>query len=294
MGYTKLGIMERKILLKKDFPEALQEIPKAPEELFLLGEIPKAEIYLGIVGTRKNSHYGEEVTEKIIEELSFLLKEQLVTVSGLAYGIDTIVHRTSLKNNIRTIAVPGSGLDSKVLYPKENQKLAEEIIKKQGALISEFDWEQPPAPYTFPQRNRIIAGLSRGILVIEAPEKSGALITANFALEFNREVFAVPGPIFSENSKGTNKLIKEGAIPVTRGQDILEAWGVDFEKNQDSKEINLEGLEDQIWQKLTEPLEKDRLIQELKMPSQEILPALAFMEIKGLIKNSNGKIYRNR
>ena len=283
--------MEKREIIKENYPESLQEIPKTPEKLFVIGEIPEAEIYLGIVGTRKNSHYGKEVTEKIIEELSSLLGDQIVTVSGLAYGIDTIVHKASIKNNIRTIAIPGSGLDKKVLYPKENHNLADEIIKNGGALISEFTWDYPASTYTFPQRNRIIAGLSRGVLVIEAPEKSGALITANFALDFNREVFAVPGPIFSENSKGTNKLIKEGAIPVTCGKDILEAWGIDFE--EEKGEILLEGMEKEIWEILSEPTEKDLIIQKIGRPTSEISSAVALMEIKGLIKSSGGKIYRN-
>src|SRR3989344_3510952 len=280
--------MEKREIIKENYPESLQEIPKTPEKLFVIGEIPEAEIYLGIVGTRKNSHYGKEVTEKIIEELSSLLGDQIVTVSGLAYGIDTIVHKASIKNNICTIAIPGSGLDKKVLYPKENHNLADEIIKNGGALISEFTWDYPASTYTFPQRNRIIAGLSRGVLVIEAPEKSGALITANFALDFNREVFAVPGPIFSENSKGTNKLIKEGAIPVTCGKDILEAWGIDFE--EEKGEILLEGMEKEIWEILSEPIEKDLIIQKLGRPTSEISSAIALMEIKGLIKSSGGKI----
>ena len=283
--------MEKREIIKENYPESLQEIPKTPEKLFVIGEIPEAEIYLGIVGTRKNSHYGKEVTEKIIEELSNLLGDQIVTVSGLAYGIDTIVHKASIKNNIRTIAIPGSGLDKKVLYPKENHNLADEIIKNGGALISEFTWDYPASTYTFPQRNRIIAGLSRGVLVIEAPEKSGALITANFALDFNREVFAVPGPIFSENSKGTNKLIKEGAIPATCGKDILEAWGIDFE--EEKGEILLEGMEKEIWEILSEPTEKDLIIQKIGRPTSEISSAVALMEIKGLIKSSGGKIYRN-
>ena len=283
--------MEKREIIKENYPESLREIPKTPEKLFVIGEIPEAEIYLGIVGTRKNSHYGKEVTEKIIEELSNLLGDQIVTVSGLAYGIDTIVHKASIKNNIRTIAIPGSGLDKKVLYPKENHNLADEIIKNGGALISEFTWDYPASTYTFPQRNRIIAGLSRGVLVIEAPEKSGALITANFALDFNREVFAVPGPIFSENSKGTNKLIKEGAIPVTCGKDILEAWGIDFE--EEKGEILLEGMEKEIWEILSEPTEKDLIIQKIGRPTSEISSAVALMEIKGLIKSSGGKIYRN-
>jgi len=256
--------MEKREIIKENYPESLQEIPKTPEKLFVIGEIPEAEIYLGIVGTRKNSHYGKEVTEKIIEELSSLLGDQIVTVSGL---------------------------DKKVLYPKENHNLADEIIKNGGALISEFTWDYPASTYTFPQRNRIIAGLSRGVLVIEAPEKSGALITANFALDFNREVFAVPGPIFSENSKGTNKLIKEGAIPVTCGKDILEAWGIDFE--EEKGEILLEGMEKEIWEILSEPTEKDLIIQKIGRPTSEISSAVALMEIKGLIKSSGGKIYRN-
>ncbi len=160
---------------------------------------------LGVVGTRKCSNYGKQACEKIVAELAGY---NFVIVSGLALGIDAISHKTALANNMKTIGVLGCGLKSEVFYPKTNYRLSQEIVEKGGCVISEFPYAMNPLRWTFLQRNRIIAGLSRGTFVVEAPEKSGALITANFATDYNRDVFALPGSIFSENSAGTNNLDK--------------------------------------------------------------------------------------
>lgn len=274
----------------KQFPKSLREIPSPPKELYLIGELPDEDkIWLAVVGTRKFSTYGKEACEKII---SGLKGYGFVIVSGLALGIDSIAHRASLNNSIPTIAVPGSGLNDKVLHPHSHLKLSREIAEAGGCLLSEFPWDMPAGIHTFPQRNRIIAGLCRGTLVIEAPEKSGALITSGFALEFNRDVFAVPGSIFNENSKGANKLIKMGAAPITCAEDILDAFDIPHDGENLKLNLNFSPLEEKILNALIEPIPKDDLIRKLGLPASEINPTITMMTINGVIKQSGGEIYR--
>lgn len=283
--------MQRRVLKLKQYPKLLQEIPSPPEELYVIGELPSEDlIWLAVVGTRKFSNYGKDACEKIINGLKGY---NFVIVSGLALGIDSIAHRAAIENNIPTIAVPGSGLDEKVIHPHSHKKLAQDIVNAGGALVSEFPWDMPAGIHTFPQRNRIIAGLCRGTLVIEAREKSGAGITANFSLDFNRDVFSVPGSIFNENSKGTNKLIKAGAIPVTSTDDIFDAF--DIPREGDNLKLNLPNLsplEQKIIDVLIEPITKDDLIRKLSRPAIEINPTLTIMQLNGYIKESNGEIRR--
>lgn len=262
-----------------------------PEEMYLIGELPPPDdyIYLAVVGTRKFSNYGKEACQKIIGGLKGY---NFAIVSGLALGIDAIAHRAALDAGLKTIAIPGSGLDFSVLHPRTNHRLAEEIIKNGGALLSEFDWEEPAGLHTFPQRNRIIAGISRATLVIEAPERSGALITANFSLDFNRDVFAAPGSIFSENSKGTNKLIKQGAVPISSADDILDAFDIAREGENLKINLPLSPIEEKIISALNGPMNKDDLIRKLKMPATEINSILTMMQLNNLIKESGGEIYR--
>jgi len=205
-----------------EYPRILKEIYDPPQGIYIRGNI---EILnksgLAVVGTRKATAYGIKATEEIIKNLP----PGLVIVSGLALGIDTVAHRAALKKNIPTIAVLGSSVDDQSIYPRENAKLAYEIIAKGGAIISEYEPPSPPQKQNFPARNRIISGLSKAVIVIEAPEKSGALITAKCALEQNREVYALPGNVFSENSQGTNNLIKQGAHPITSFKEVIEEIG---------------------------------------------------------------------
>lgn len=281
-------MQEIKTLKPEDFPLPLQEIPSPPKELYLMGELPSEDfIYLAVVGTRKFSNYGKEACEKIINGLR---GQNFVIVSGLALGIDSIAHHSALQNKLITIAIPGSGLDDSVLHPHSNRRLAKEIVQAGGCLLSEFPPKMPAGLHTFPQRNRIIAGLCRATLVIEAPEKSGALITASFALEFNRDVFAVPGSIFNGNSFGTNRLIKMGAVPISSSDDILEFFDIPVE-NKNLK-LELSDLEKEIMDALTEPMSKDDLIRKLNRPTSEINSILMLMQINGLIKESAGEIYR--
>ena len=203
----------------ESYPKLLKEIYAPPAILYIRGSFkPSDKFSLGVVGTRKLSNYGQQITPKITSELS---QSGLTIISGLAKGIDTIAHQAAIDNNGRTIAVLGSGIDSKSVYPAINKYLAEKITEN-GAVISEFPINTKPLAQNFPQRNRIVSGLSLGILVIEAPEKSGAMITARNALEQNRDVFAIPGDILSNNSMGPNNLIKMGAKLVTKTNDILE------------------------------------------------------------------------
>ncbi|MDD3098509.1 MAG: DNA-processing protein DprA [Candidatus Pacebacteria bacterium] len=202
--------------IDKKFPPLLKEINYAPFGIYIKGDIPIQQPFIAIVGTRKVSPYGKLVTEKIVQELT---KYNFVIVSGLANGVDTIAHKTALENKGKTIAILGSGI--KNIFPLTNRKLAQEITKN-GALISEYSLRAPALKQYFPWRNRIISGLCLATIVIEAPEKSGALITARFALEQNREIFATPGSIFNKNSSGTHNLIKQGAKLVSQIEDILE------------------------------------------------------------------------
>jgi DNA processing protein len=211
-------------------------------------------------------------------------------VAGLAWGIDTIVHKTALKYKTKTLAVLGSGLN--IVYPPINKKLSEAIIKN-GTLISEYPLDTPAKKYHFPLRNRIISGLCQGVVVVEAPLKSGALITAKYALEQNREVFSVPGPIFSNVSIGTNRLIQEGAKLILSARDIFDELNI---TSPDTKE-KIETLENKTEEvimsffKNDEPVLIDKIIEESNFKTAEILAALTNLELKGLIKNIGGGYY---
>ena len=284
--------MQRKILKPKDFPALLKQIPDPPKLLYIEGELPPDDaIYLAVVGARKFTTYGKEACEKIIGGLNNK-NRQIVIVSGLAIGIDGIAHKTALKNGLKTIAIPGSGLDSNVLHPSSNLKLSKEILENGGCLISELDWGMPAGMHTFPSRNRIIAGMSHATLVIEAAEKSGTLITADLATQYNRDVFAVPGSIFSQNSTGTNKLIKAGAAVITSAEDIFDAFGLPKEKENLKLNLFLEPNEEKIYSLLVEPIDRDELLRNSGLPSAKANAVISMMVIKGLIKESGGEVFR--
>lgn len=281
-------------LKPEQFPDALLEIPQPPNKLYVRGKLPEKEmVYLSVVGSRKNTSYGKDICEKLIEGLKGY---PIVIVSGLAMGIDSIAHKIAIKNGITTIAFPGSGLDNSVLYPRTNIQLAEEIIKSGGCLISEMEPNFRATLYSFPQRNRLMAGISKAVLIIEAEEKSGTLITARMALDYNRDVLAVPGSAFSSNSNGTNWLIKQGATPITSSDDILIALGFNIEK---PKQTDAERYADcgkdemKIIELLREPMERNDLIRELGMNIGEANALLSIMELKDLIKEEMGEIRLN-
>ncbi|HBH71437.1 MAG: processing protein DprA protein [Parcubacteria group bacterium GW2011_GWC1_42_11] len=278
-------------LSREEFPPALLEIPQVPEKLFVAGELPNPSeyYYLSVVGSRKYTSYGKEVCERII---SGLAGYPICIVSGLAMGIDGIAHRAALDAGLRTIAVPGSGLDQSVIYPRTHLGLAKEIIENGGTLLSEYEPDFRATPWSFPQRNRIMAGLSQGVLIIEAEEKSGTLITARMALDYNRNVFTVPGPIFSATSKGTNNLLRQGATPITSAKDLLEEIGF-IEQQTGTLDLTLFTPEEQaIIILLDEPLAREDILASLDTPPAQTLSTLTVLEIKGVIHERMGKIER--
>lgn len=276
-------------ILPNDFPQALNEIPEPPDELYMRGKLPDPTqyYYLAVVGSRKYTAYGREATERII---SGLAGYPICIVSGLAIGIDGNAHRAALDAGLCTVAVPGSGLDPMVIYPRAHANLAREIIKNGGALLSEYEPDLRAAPWTFPQRNRIMAGLSQGVLIIEAEEQSGTLITARLALDYNKNVFVVPGSIFSATSKGTNKLLKQGATPITSAIDLLGELGF-VEQQMGTLDLTLYTPEEQaILILLDEPRSREEILSLSNLSSPQTLSTLTVLEIKGTIREKMGKI----
>ncbi len=278
--------------------ENLLNVPKedTAKNIYLKGTIPNFEKYkfISVVGSRSHSPYAARALEKIISELSGY---DIVIVSGLALGIDTLAHKYAIKYRLPTIAVPGSGLNDKVLYPKSNFKLSKDILSNGGCLISEYEPNFSATSWSFPKRNRIMAALSDLTLVIEAGEKSGTLITARIANEYGKDVCVIPSSIFNENSVGSNNLLKQGAFPIFSGKDILNILKIE-EKENLKEMINLDDLtteEKIIYQNLREPIYKSDLIDKLseRLTVQKISETLSLMEIKGLVKESLNKIYRN-
>ncbi|MFA6919566.1 MAG: DNA-processing protein DprA [Candidatus Paceibacterota bacterium] len=282
---------EIKKLPKDKFPPQLLEIPQPPEDLWIIGELPKEDlIYLCVVGSRKFTSYGKEACEKIIAGLKGY---PIAIVSGFAMGIDTIAHKKAMQVGLKTLVFPGSGLSDEAMYPKTNVRLIREVLESGGCLISEFEPDFKATQWSFPMRNRLMAGMSKAVLVIEAEEKSGTLITARLTTEYNRDLLAIPGSIFSPSSKGTNRLIRQGATPVTCSEDVLEALGFELEKDE-SKQVKLfEDLspeEKKIIALLREPQPRDDLIRAMKMQTSIANSLLSIMEIKGLIKEEMGEI----
>ncbi len=208
---------------KEVIPHQLKQISNPPQTLYIHGTLPdKNTKILCIVGARHHSAYGEKVCKELIQGLKGY---DICIVSGLAIGIDSIAHKAALDSGLKTIAFPGSGLDTSVIYPLRHRDLAQEIVDRGGALISEFSPLQKAMKWTFPQRNRLMAGISQAVLIIEAERKSGTLITSKYATEYNRDVGAVPGDIYSPLSEGPHMLIRLGATPITSSKDILELLG---------------------------------------------------------------------
>jgi len=275
----------RKITLQdKDYPAILKEIHDPPKELYIEGEIINQDkVAIGVVGTRKYTQYGKEVCLDIAGKLA---KLGITIVSGLAKGIDTFAHQAALENNGRTIAVLGSGLDKGSFFPRSNYSLSKKI-SQQGAMISEYPPGTRGTQFTFPQRNRIISGLSLGVLIVEAPEESGALITAALALEQNREVFAIPGSIYEKNSIGTNQLIKMGAKLVTDVEDILEELNLSHLLTTEKKHIKPENKEEEIIISIlsAQPTHIDEIIKKSGLPAGTVNSVLMILELKKVVRN---------
>ncbi|HSW58445.1 MAG TPA: DNA-processing protein DprA [Dehalococcoidales bacterium] len=271
------------------FPARLKEIFDFPPLIYIKGEIlPQDELCLAVVGTRKATIYGRQVTEELVEDL---VRNKITIISGLARGIDTVAHRRALECGGRTIAVLASGLDS--IYPPENARLAARMIEN-GALISEYAIGVKPRPDNFPRRNRIMSGLSLGVLVIEADESSGAIITARMAAEQNREVMAVPGSILNPMSRGTNALIQEGAKLVRNCDDILAELNLSGQPQQLTmpEASALSEFESLLLKQLgTEPTHIDEVCRTSGLKIAEVSSNLVMMELKGLVKQVSAMNY---
>jgi len=287
--------MERDIykLTLPEFPPLLQEINDPPEVLYIKGEYPEIEntFFLAVVGSRKYSRYGEAVTKFLIEGLRGY---PVVIVSGLAMGIDTIAHKSAMENGLKTVAVPGSGLAKEVLYPRINQGVASRILEKGGALVSEFEPSFKATPWSFPQRNRVMAGLSHAVLVIEAGEKSGTLITARLASEYNRDVLVIPGSVFDEGSKGPHIFLKIGATPITSQEDLRSALGFHDEGARVTLFEDMDLSEDEMFilSLLDSPQDKEELIEQSGLPTHRVSSAISSLEIKGCVVERMGSLHR--
>ncbi len=280
-------------ILDKDYPEHLSYIDDRPNVIYMKGGILEEDnLAISIVGSRKSTSYGKWAAEKFSREL---VEMGVTIISGLANGIDTIAHRTALENNGRTIAVLGTGIDK--IYPARNKELYKDI-EKSGALITEFPIGTKPFAYNFPQRNRIISGLSMGIIVIEAQEKSGSLITATHASNQGKDVFALPGNINSVFSKGTNKLIRDGARPLLELEDIIEEIN-EFKELRNKSIIknkvdnnNFSDIEIKIIECLKmQPTHCDEISYKTGIDISELNSMLTILELKGIIKELSGRIF---
>jgi len=289
--WAKIEKQGIKILTWQDetYPQRLKEIDQPPPVLYIRGEyLPDDLFAVAIVGTRRVTSYGRQITEELS---SFLAANSMTVISGLARGVDAIAHQTSLKAGGRTIAVLGSGVDK--IYPPEHRALAEQMMER-GCIISDYAPGTPPEASNFPPRNRIISGLSLAVVVVEAGETSGALITAEFAAEQGREVFAVPGSILAPQSKGTNKLIQNGALPLLSVNDLMQALDITRVDEQKAarKIMPADAIEAKLLTVLThEPLHVDEIRNQSELPIEKVSAALVLMELKGMVRQVGGMNY---
>lgn len=282
------------ITVKEDkYPKLLKEIFNPPALLYIKGNLENlnSQFNLAIVGTRKISNYGRQITPELTKPLC---QNGFIITSGLALGVDSLAHQSAIEVNGKTIAVLGSGIDQQSIYPTSNRYLAKSILDHDGTIISEFPIGMLPLKHNFPTRNRIIAGLSLGTLVIEAAETSGALITAFLALEQNREVFAVPGSLFNRNSIGTHRLIQKGAKLIINYQDILDELNLKDVKSYVSNQQILPATNEEkliIASLSHDPIHVDQIIKTTQLPASIVSGCLSLMEMKGLIRNLGGQNY---
>lgn len=289
----------------KRYPKLLREIGReAPKQLYYKGnwDLDIFENCLAVVGSRRLTTYGRQVTEKLVSEIA---SAGVTIVSGFMYGGDAAAHKAAILAGGRTIAAMPCGID--LIHPEYQKDLYHEILDNGGLIISEYSGKFPPANWSYPRRNRIVAGLSKAVLIIEAGEQSGTLITANFARKFKRKVFAVPGPITSEASRGSLRLLKEGAGLVTEAEDILREYQLGEAKGMVKGKLRkikgtikgklgeIRGMEEKIIEQLqNEPLEIDALARIFSMSMAEISTTLSLMQLKGLIKQEGNKYYVNQ
>jgi len=272
------------------FPPLFAEIPEPPKTLNYRGVLPPADMkLLTIVGSRQYTSYGKQVVDELVAGLRGY---NIGIVSGLALGIDSLAHEAALKNDLYTLVIPGGGIDDSVLYPASHKKLAHRILEAGGCLLSEFEPTFKATKWSFPMRNRLQAGLSHATLLIEAAEKSGTLITARLATDYNRELLVVPGSIFSKQHAGIHQFLKLGATPVTCAQDILQVLKIDTKQpKQPTLTDTLSTDEQAVLAALNEPLPRDVLIRTLAMETKEATQLLMLMELGGHIRQDSG-IYR--
>ncbi len=277
-----------------NYPPLLKEIPNAPYILYIRSELEISQIFnspmIAVVGSRKMTSYGKQAAYSLSRDLA---QAGITVVSGMALGVDAEAHLGALEGNGKTIAVLGSSVNDKNIGPRNNFQLSRRIIGS-GALVSDFPVETASIPAYFPIRNRLMAGLTMGTLVIEAALESGSLITARLALDFNREVFSVPGPIFSPSSEGTNELLKLGAKPVTGVRDILEELHLEKVKEiEKARSIIPSSKEEEIILKniSTEPTHIDKIVKLTKLKTAEVSSTLVMMEMKGMAKDIGGRNY---
>ncbi len=270
----------------------LLEIPQPPEKIYVRGNLaPRGTKCLAVVGSRDYTNYGKQVVEYLIQGLQGY---PISIISGLALGIDALAHHAALNASLHTLAIPGSGIDDTVLYPRKNFGLAKEILSHGGGLLSEFEPTFRATQWSFPQRNRIMAGLAHAVLLIEAGEKSGTLITARMTCDYNRELLVVPGNIFSENSKGSHQFLKLGATPVTSPEDILEALNITVETKPIPFLPTMNPDEQMILEFLSEPKDHDSLIRLVSGNPEETLILIMRMQLAGHIKEENGQLFKTK
>lgn len=271
------------------YPPRLKEIEQPPPVLYVRGELLEEDFFaVAVVGTRKVTPYGRQVTEELC---AFLAANNVTVISGLARGIDAVAHSAALKAGGRTIAVLGSGVD--YIYPSENRGLAEKMVAS-GALVSDYPVGTAPESTNFPPRNRIISGLSLAVVVVEAGETSGALITAEFAAEQGREVFAVPGNILAPQSKGTNRLVQNGALPLLTPQDLMQALNLTRvgEQKAARKILPADAVEARLMDVLgNEALHVDEIQSQTGLPVEKVSAALVMMELKGMVRQVGSMHY---
>lgn len=295
---NKHFLKELKIINFPDLPTLLKEIPDPPKKLYTCGNTDlfyaKDTKFLCVVGSRRYTNYGKELCVSLIKSLAGM---PVVIVSGLALGIDGIAHKVALDCGLQTIAVPGSGLHPETLYPRSHYFLAEEIVEKGGLLVSEYSPETRASPWTFPMRNRIMAAMCHAVLVIEAEEDSGTLITARLALDYNRDIGAVPGSVQSENSKGTNNLIKRGASVISSPEDLHEFLGFgNSEVKFSSKNLCVNpytGCSNEellVAEALFDPRTREELSMKVKMAESQLQVVLSMLEIRGIIHEAYGTV----
>jgi DNA processing protein len=287
----RLSALDAQVLTWEDeaYPRHLKEIDQPPPVIYLRGRLlPEDEWAVAIVGTRRVTAYGRQVAEDVATALA---RNGVTIVSGLARGVDSIAHQAALNAGGRTLAVLGSGVD--LVYPPENRKLAAQIMEH-GALVSDYALGTPPDGINFPPRNRIISGLSMAVIVVEAGDTSGALITASFAAEQGRDVFAVPGNINAPQSKGTNRLIRDGAQPLLDPQDVLEALNLTMVTEHQAVRVALptDPVESKLYKLLShEPKHVDEIRAQANMPIETVSATLVMMELKGMVKQVGGMSY---